>query len=103
MTAPRDGESEEDRLQRIDQWRPRVKTIVDWDGVLKAKGKLVGKAVGGAAVPKGHDAQHESDGTEADDLNISDTEEERSGGAYEWKEPDFLTVGVIGIRYRLPH
>lgn len=106
VTAPRDGESEEERLQRVDQWKPRVKTVIDWDGVLKAKGKLVGKAVGGVAVPMGQDVKYESEGTEVDegdDVNVSDSEEEQISDAYEWKEPEFLTVGVIGIRYSLSH
>ena len=70
--------------------------MIDWDGVLSAKGKLVGKAVGGAAAPKGQIVEHE---TEVDDTRVSDSEEEQTGDAYEWKEPEFLTVGVIGIPY----
>lgn len=87
-------------MQRIDLWRPRVKRVIDWDGVLKAKGKLVGKAVGGAAVPKGQDVEHETAETEVDegdDAKVSDSEEEQLGDAHEWKEPEFLTVGVIGM------
>ena len=97
VTTPRLGESEEERLQRIDQWRPRVKRVIDWDGVLNAKGKLVGKVVGGAAVPKGQTEATEID--EGDEVKLSDSEEEQMGDAYEWKEPEFLTVGVIGIPY----
>lgn len=106
MTAPRAGESEEERLQRIDQWRPRVKRVIDWDGVLKAKGKLVGKAVGSVAVPKGQDVKQETEEAgvdEGDDTKVSDSEEEQLGDAHEWKEPEFLTVGVIGIRYPSSH
>lgn len=102
VTAPRPGESEENRLERIAQWRPTVKRVIDWDGVLKPKGNLVGKAVGSAAVPKGQVAEHETEGAGvdmADDLNVSESEEE----AYEWKEPEFLTVGVIGIPYTASH
>ncbi|KAF8560047.1 P-loop containing nucleoside triphosphate hydrolase protein [Imleria badia] len=96
VTAPRPGESEEERLQRAAQWRPRVKRVIDWDGVLKAKGNLVGKAVGGAAMPKGQDVEHETEGDEGDDVKVSDSEEEKMGDTYEWKEPEYLTVGVIG-------
>ncbi|KAF8445602.1 hypothetical protein L210DRAFT_3392554 [Boletus edulis BED1] len=80
VTAPRTGESEEERLLRIDQWRPRVKRVIDWDDVLAAKGNRVGKAVAGAPVPRGQDKQ-ETEGTETDE---------------EDDEPEFLTIGVIG-------
>ncbi|KAG8219519.1 hypothetical protein J3R82DRAFT_469 [Butyriboletus roseoflavus] len=99
VTAPRTGESEEERLRRIDQWRPRVKRVIDWDGVLKAKGKLVGKAIGGAALPNGQDAKHETEEAESDegyDAEVSDNEEEQMDSAHEWREPEFLTVGVVG-------
>ena len=102
VTAPRAGESEQKRLQRIDRWRPRVKRVVDWDGVLQAKGKLVGKAVGGSA--GGHDITRESEGTEGNkggDTSVSDIEEEQLGDAYEWKEPEFLSVGLVGTVYPL--
>jgi hypothetical protein len=101
VTAPRPGESEQERLQRIEQWRPRVKRVIDWDGVLNAKGKLVGKAIGGAAVPKGQTEATEGD--EGDDVMLSDSEEEQMGDAYEWKEPEFLTVGVIGTSCHSSH
>lgn len=103
VTASRSGESEEERLQRIAQWKPRVKRDIDWDGVLKAKGNLVGKAVGGAAVPKGQDVEHETEVDDGDDGKVSDSEEEQTSDAYEWKEPEFLTVGVIGIAYTSCH
>ena len=103
MTALRPGESEEERLQRIDQWRPRVKRVIDWDGVLKAKGKLVGKAVGGAAAPKGQVAGLETEGAEEDEAEVEDSEDGQAADTYEWKEPEFLTVGVIGIPRPLPH
>ncbi|KAH0838031.1 hypothetical protein J3R83DRAFT_6271 [Lanmaoa asiatica] len=99
VTTLRAGESEEERLQRIDQWRPKVKRVIDWDGVLRAKGNLVGKTVGGAAVPKGRDVKYETEGAEVeggDDVKASDSEEVQMGDAHEWKEPEFLTVGVIG-------
>ncbi|KAG6380888.1 hypothetical protein JVT61DRAFT_5280 [Boletus reticuloceps] len=99
VTAPRPGESEEERLLRIDQWRPRVKRVIDWNDVLAAKGNRVGKAVGGVAVPRGQDIERETEGTEMDeedDVKISDSEEEQTGDASEWKEPEFLTIGVIG-------
>ena len=97
MTTPRPGDSEEERLQRIDRWTPRVKTVIDLDAILNAKGKLVGKAVGGAAAPKERTETTEVD--EGDDGKFSDSEEEQMGDAYEWKEPEFLTIGVIGIPY----
>lgn len=103
MTAARPEESEEERLQRIDQWTPRVKRVIDWDGVLKAKGKLVGKAVGGAAVPQGQVAGHETDGDEGGDAMASDSEDGQVSDTYEWREPEFLTVGVIGIPHPSPH
>ena len=100
VTAPRLWESEEERLQRIDQWSPRVKRVIDWDGALCAKGKLAGKAVGGAGAPKVQIVEYE---TEVDDIRVSDSEEEQRGNAYEWKEPEFLTVGVVGISYPSSH
>ena len=99
VTTPRAGESEEERLQRIDKWRPRVKTVIDWDGVLKAKGKLVGKAVCGAAVPGGQSSKIEPEGIvidEGGEVNVSDSEEEQRSEKHEWREPEFLTIGVIG-------
>lgn len=99
VTASRPGESEEDRLHRVAKWKPKVKTVIDWDGVLEAKGKLVGKAIGGVAVPKGQDIEHDTEGTEDDEgdvINTADSEEEQTNDTFEWKEPEFLTIGVIG-------
>ncbi|KAF8846043.1 hypothetical protein BDN67DRAFT_986436 [Paxillus ammoniavirescens] len=57
VTAAKPGESEEERIQRVGRWRPRVKREVDWEAVLRARGKMVGKAIGGAAVPRGEEAE----------------------------------------------
>ncbi|KAG9314064.1 hypothetical protein JVU11DRAFT_4844 [Chiua virens] len=45
------------------------------------------------------DVQHGTEGMVTDggdDVTVSDTDEEQAGDIYEWKEPEFLTVGVIG-------
>ncbi|KIJ22078.1 hypothetical protein PAXINDRAFT_105871 [Paxillus involutus ATCC 200175] len=86
VTAAKPGESEEERRQRVRRWRPRVRREVDWEGVLRARGKMVGKAIGGAAIPRGEEA---GDDEVAGDHNGADDRTE-------WKEPEFLTVGLIG-------
>ncbi|KAF9225464.1 P-loop containing nucleoside triphosphate hydrolase protein [Gyrodon lividus] len=86
ITAPRAGESERERAQRVGQWRPRIRREVDWEGVLRARGRMVGKAIGGAAVPRGAEEVGHDEG----DQN------EKADDTQEWKEPEFLTVGLIG-------
>jgi hypothetical protein len=116
VTAAKPGESEEERRQRVRRWRPRVRREVDWEGVLRARGKMVGKAIGGAAIPRGEEA---GDDEVAGDHNggegggeVSGSEGDPSGGENEkaddrteWKEPEFLTVGLIGdaLMSHLPH
>ncbi|KAF9245794.1 P-loop containing nucleoside triphosphate hydrolase protein [Melanogaster broomeanus] len=84
VTALRAGETEEERTQRMARWRPRVRREVDWEGVLRPRGKMVGRAIGGAAVPMGTE----------DDRN--DDADERAADTQEWNEPEFLTIGLIG-------
>lgn len=56
-----------------------MKREVDWDGVLNAGDYKVGSVVGGAAVPQPK---------EADEHDSAKIQEER--------EPEFLTIGLIG-------
>nr|VWO94319.1 N/A [Ganoderma boninense] len=70
--------------ERLATWRPKTKSAVDWDAVLKAHGGQVGTAVGGAAAPKPV-KMGPGDHSDADDQ----TEDDDS-------EPEFLTIGLIG-------
>lgn len=65
------------------KWRPKVKTHIDWEGVLNAAGGKVGSAVGGASVPKPSSDDGETDGATGDSEQST-------------REPEFLTIGVIG-------
>ncbi|KAH7916432.1 P-loop containing nucleoside triphosphate hydrolase protein [Hygrophoropsis aurantiaca] len=69
---------------KVKRWRPPVKRDIDWEGVLKAGGGMVGSVVGGAAVPRSKDTHIEAHEGESDE-----TEETR-------QEPEYLTVGLIG-------
>ncbi|KAF8078905.1 hypothetical protein FPV67DRAFT_84130 [Lyophyllum atratum] len=64
----------------LKSWQPPVKKDIDWNGVLTAGGSKVGSVVGGAALPR-------PQGTGGED---SSTETQGE------KEPEFLTVGLIG-------
>ncbi|OJT02739.1 Guanine nucleotide-binding protein-like 1 [Trametes pubescens] len=68
--------------ERLANWKPRVKTQVNWDAVLQAHGGQVGTTVGGAAAPK-------PDKTAAEDHADGEHTDEDT-------EPEFLTIGVIG-------
>ncbi|GLB35881.1 putative ferrous iron transport protein B [Lyophyllum shimeji] len=63
----------------LEKWKPSVKKDIDWEGVLNAGGSKVGLPVGGAALPRAHGANDEE---------TAETEDH--------KEPEFLTVGLIG-------
>lgn len=65
-------------------WKPRIKSEVDWDAVLKAHGGKVGTAVGGAAAP--NPSKPAPDEHTAEEHTDSDND----------SEPEFLTIGVIG-------
>ncbi|TFK90785.1 P-loop containing nucleoside triphosphate hydrolase protein [Polyporus arcularius HHB13444] len=73
-----------DNPDRLANWKPRIKSEVDWDAVLKAHGGQVGHAVGGAAAPKLSKAE------EADATAEGHSEEDDDS------EPEFLTIGLIG-------
>ncbi|KAI0361392.1 P-loop containing nucleoside triphosphate hydrolase protein [Trametes cingulata] len=64
--------------ERLKTWKPRVKTQLDWDAVLKAHGGKVGTAV--APHKTKADGEGHTDGEHTDEEN----------------EPEFLTVGLIG-------
>ncbi|TBU34699.1 P-loop containing nucleoside triphosphate hydrolase protein [Dichomitus squalens] len=70
--------------ERLARWRPRMRSSVDWDAVLRARGGQVGTVVGGAADPKPTKPPLEdgvgSEGHEEDDDS----------------DPKFLTIGLIG-------
>lgn len=79
-----------DQPEKLKNWKPRVKREVDWTGVLNASGGQVGTIIGGALDPKGNDEQSES----VDGQDVEDDNEET------WKEPEFLTVGLIGLWFQ---
>ncbi len=56
---------------RLKNWRPRIKTDIDWDAVHNARGENVGTVVGGAIAP----VEGEEDA-----------------------EPQFLSIGLVGER-----
>ncbi|KAF5352402.1 hypothetical protein D9756_005949 [Leucocoprinus leucothites] len=62
----------------LQKWVPSIKREIDWDGVLSAGGGQVGAVVGGAAVPRPAPENGEAEGSDID------------------REPDVLTVGLIG-------
>ena len=65
-------------------WIPTVKRDIDWEGVLKAGGSKLGTMVGGSAVPR-------PSACEPDERSESDRPENQH------QEPEYLTVGLIGI------
>lgn len=67
---------------RAKEWKPSVKTQIDWDAIRNATGDKVGTAVGGSAAPR-------PESNEDDDAGPEQAEGQRS-------EPEFLTVGLIG-------
>ncbi|KAG1754877.1 P-loop containing nucleoside triphosphate hydrolase protein [Suillus paluster] len=89
LIPPERVRSDEAKLKR---WNPPVKRDIDWDGLLHAHGKKVGSIIGGAAVPKGKGKEEET----ADDAQEPDQEGSDKEGQFEWQEPEFLTVGLIG-------
>ncbi|KAJ3503451.1 hypothetical protein NLJ89_g8424 [Agrocybe chaxingu] len=82
LEPPERVKSHPDRLKN---WIPPVKRVIDWDGVLQAKGSKVGLAVGGAAAPRPQSP--ESEQPEDDDRR---------------QEPSYLTVGLI-VRSVISH
>ncbi|KAG5647766.1 hypothetical protein DXG03_008489 [Asterophora parasitica] len=64
----------------LKHWKPSVKQDIDWDGVLQARGSKVGTVVGGAAIPR--PKEDDSDGPTK---------------VQEDKEPELLTIGLIGL------
>ncbi|KAF9015643.1 hypothetical protein BDQ17DRAFT_1386338 [Cyathus striatus] len=77
VEAIRQSHSELSEPPKKLSWIPPVKRNIDWSGVLNARGNKVGMAVGGATAPRTRDEE---------DLS----QEERD------REPDILTVGLIG-------
>ncbi|CAA7265899.1 unnamed protein product [Cyclocybe aegerita] len=76
LEPPERVKSHPDRLKN---WIPPVKRVIDWDGVLQAKGSKVGLTVGGAAVPR----PQSPEGEQSEDTDHR-------------QEPSYLTVGLIG-------
>ncbi|KAI8990480.1 P-loop containing nucleoside triphosphate hydrolase protein [Trametes punicea] len=74
---------------RAARWRPRVKSQVDWDAVLRAQGEKVGKAVGGAHARKPSETASEEHAGAEGLRNEGERSDEES-------EPEFLTIGLIG-------
>lgn len=69
--------------EKVARWKPVVKKEVDWERVVSARGGQVGSAVGGATAPRTKGTDNEED------------EDEGTDG--EREEPEFLTVGLIGM------
>lgn len=63
---------------RLEDWKPPVKRDIDWNGVLNAGGPRVGSIVGGSAAPRPKEC-------------------DASGEFREDQEPEFLTIGLIGL------
>ena len=64
-------------VEKMKNWKPNIKTDIDWEAVLKARGGQVGSIVGGAAVPR----------PKPDDDQAGESTDQI---------PEFLTVGLIG-------
>ncbi|KAG2155575.1 P-loop containing nucleoside triphosphate hydrolase protein [Suillus clintonianus] len=88
LIPPERVRSDEAKLKR---WNYPVKREIDWNGLLHAHGKKVGSVVGGAAMPKGKGKEEIADDAQEPEQEGSDKE-----GQFEWQEPEFLTVGLIG-------
>lgn len=80
LLIPPDRKQDDDP-EKTKKWTPPVKRAVDWDKMLKAEGALVGAEIGATAPVKGRDH--------------GDPEGEDEGQTEE--EPEFLTVGLIGV------
>lgn len=85
--------------ERLASWKPRARSEVDWNAVLNAQGGQVGTAVGGASQPRPKAAPRDPDNEEA--LEHVDNGEEASSDD-EDTEPEFLTVGLIGMSLMNP-
>ena len=77
-----------DNPNRLKGWIPTVKRDIDWEGVLKAGGSKLGTMVGGSAVPR----------PKACESSIDQDPDERSDKSEnQHLEPEYLTVGLIGV------
>ena len=74
--------------EKMKHWKPPVKTDVDWAIALSACGDRVGQAVGGPIAPR--PTALESNAEDREPVN------EKQEVA-EAEEPDFLTIGLIGM------
>lgn len=75
--------------ERLASWRPPVKSEINWDAVLLARGGNVGLAMSSAVVPKAKGAEaYDRFGAAME----GDGEEDEEN-----TDPEFLTVGVIGM------
>ena len=69
-------------------WIPSVKRDIDWEGVLKAGGSKLGTIVGGSAVPRPKACEPSND---------QGPDERSDSSENQHQEPEYLTVGLIGI------
>ncbi|KIJ66294.1 hypothetical protein HYDPIDRAFT_109291, partial [Hydnomerulius pinastri MD-312] len=81
--------------ERVGRWRPSVRKEVDWEGVMKARGKMVGRAVGGPGVPRGsggeevgENGKEEGEGEEGGGGEGTSSEEEGDGAEENEKADD---------------
>ena len=78
---------------------------VDWAAVLEAEGERVGSVVGGAMAPRSGINTHADDPRQAEDQDedrMGDEESDGQGVGIE-QGPEFLTIGLIGESFQLPH
>ncbi|TFK30919.1 GTPase [Coprinopsis marcescibilis] len=67
--------------ERLKSWVPFVKREIDWDALLHASGDKVGHSIGSANLPRTESEEPTADESDPD---------------YTRKEPDILTIGLIG-------
>ncbi|KAH7886108.1 P-loop containing nucleoside triphosphate hydrolase protein [Phlebopus sp. FC_14] len=103
FTHTRDAKSDVEREVRVRSWRPRVRREVDWERLKTAKGTEVGKVVEEAAVSKGEDGRRTGEtAVDGRDSGVESSYDDDGDGKEKeseertWKEPEFLTVGLIG-------
>ena len=87
--------------EKLARWRPRVRREVDWTAVLEAEGERVGSIVGGATAPHPSTSAHTDDARQIEDLDAAGSDDMRCDGKGIGlaEEPEFLTIGLIGLLF----
>ena len=96
LTPPEYVRNDAEKLAR---WKPRVLREVDWTAVLEAEGERVGSVVVGATAPRSDTSAHTDEARQTVDLDEARSDDgERDGkGIGLEEEPEFLTIGLIGL------